>query len=176
VAASDPTPPPEMGHDDLDLEGAAARLAAIGHPRPARWLARLVEEGRVPPPPIPAADVWRELLRDECDKLYNQAWCALDQLRSADDPDAVMMVAVNDFPSAIEQAFSLAPTLAGEHLALLREYRMESYEHFVRELGIGTDREAGERAEALAFWGENAEGISDLRRNLFRLVRRQLTA
>jgi len=176
VDKTDLIPPPELGHDDLDAESAAARLAALGHPRPAHWLNRLVEDGRIPPPPFPAADLWRELLRDECDKLYNQAWCALDQIRSSDDPDAVMMLAVDDFPSPIEQAYGLAPSLAGEHLALLREYREERYEAFARELAIGTDREAAERADALAFWEENAEGISDLRRNLFRLVRRQLTA
>ncbi len=171
---SDPCPPPELGHDDLSLEAAAARLAGLGHPRPDEWLAARLAEGRLPSPPLPPAAVWLELLRDECDKLYNQAWCALDQIRNADDPDSVMMTAVDDFPSPIEQAFGLAPSLAGEHLALLREYREERYADFVRELGIGTDREPAERADALAFWEENAEDISDLRRNLFRIVRRQL--
>ncbi|MEN8151407.1 MAG: hypothetical protein ABFS86_16440 [Planctomycetota bacterium] len=172
---SDPSPPPELGHDALELEDAADRLTGLGHPRAAEWLVARTAEGRLPAPPLSPADVWRELLRDECDKLYNQAWCALETIRNADDPDEVMMVAVDEFPSAVEQAYSLAPALAGEHLALLREHREERWEDFVRELGIGTDREAGERVEALGFWEENAEGISDLRRNLFRIVRRQLT-
>jgi hypothetical protein len=173
---SDPGPPPELGHDVLDEEDAADRLSRLSHPRAAEWLARLVGEGRLPAPPFPPGLVWRELLRDECDKLYNQAWCALEQIREADDPDTVMMIAVDEFPSPIEQAFSLEPTLAGEHLALLRDYREERYDDFAREMGIGTDREPAERAESLEFWEENAEGISDLRRNLFRIVRRQLAA
>ena len=41
-------------------------------------------------------------------------------------------------------------------------------------MAAGTDREAAERIDALAFWEENAEGITDLRRSLYRLVRSAL--
>ena len=126
------------------------------------------------PPRADRAEIFRELLRDECDKLYNQAWCALEQILDAEDEDSVMMLAVDDFPSAVEQAVSLAPDLAQEHLGLFRKYRQERYDTFLREFGIGTSREAQERIDCLAFWEKNAEGISDLRRALFRTVRESL--
>ena len=37
--------------------------------------------------------VWRQLLKDECDKLYNQAWSAYEHIREAEDPDSVAMLA-----------------------------------------------------------------------------------
>ena len=57
----------------------------------------------------------------------------------------------------------------------MMQHRVESHAQLSRELGIGTEREDRERADCLAFWEENAEGISDLRRTLFRLVREELT-
>ena len=160
-------PPAPLAKGVSSPEETAAFLEKIGHAATERWLAAHgpFESGLA---------LWRELLRDECDKLYNQAWCAFDQIRSAEDPDSVMFLAMDDFPSAVEQAFALAPPLAGEHLSLLREYREERLDSFLREMAAGTDREAAERIDALAFWEENAEGITDLRRSLYRLVRSAL--
>jgi HEAT repeat protein len=166
--STDDTLPAELSGRTLDAEEARRLLAAWHHPRPDEWVAKHVA------PPVRAEDLWRELLEDECDKLYNQAWCALDQIRSAEDPESVMFLAIDDFPSAVELAFSLAPTLAAEHLQLLREYKEERYREFEKELAVGTDREVAERIECLEFWEENAEDMSDLRKTLCRLVREGL--
>jgi hypothetical protein len=179
LGMDDPTPrelavPGTLRDEVLDLDRAAGLLASWGHLRPRRWLLAAIETGRLPERDIPAVDLWREVLRDECDKLYNQAWCAYDQIRSAEDEESVWMLAMDDLPSAVEQAFSLAPPLAGEHLALLGEYKEASLAQLLRELGVGTEREAAERSECLAFWEENTEGLSDLRRTLFRMVREEL--
>jgi hypothetical protein len=163
---------------EITLEEAARLLQGWGHPRAARWLELKVAGGAIPyegdPPRVAGADVWRELLRDECDKLYNQAWCALDQIRDAEDEESVLMLAMDDLPSSVEQAFSLDPTLAREHVDLLKEHRFERYRQFVDELAVGTDRETRERIECLGFWEENGTDLSDLRRTLFRLVRETL--
>jgi len=173
VPDEDRTRPPELRGPDLPFEEAASLLERWRHPRPHRWLRHAIDEGRVPAEGerVRTADLWRELLRDECDKLHNQAWCALERIREAEDPESVMMLAIDDLPSAVEQAYSLAPSLAEETLDLLRQHRRERYEDLVRELGVGTVREEAERAECLDFWVENAEGISEIRRTLFRIVR-----
>jgi len=177
MSDADPTPPPALS-GEIALDEAARLLEGWGHPRAERWLEVKVAGGAVPadgdPPRIAGADLWRELLRDECDKLYNQAWCALDRIRDAEDEESVLMLAMDDLPSSVEQAFSLSPDLAREHLDLLREHRFERYRQFADELGVGTARETRERAECLAFWEENGDDLSDLRRTLFRLVRERL--
>ncbi len=174
----DPDSVPSVVVGRFDHEQAEALLASWHHPRGGRWLDYHVERGELSfsgdPPTLDGAAMWWQLLADECDKLYNQAWCALDQIRGAADEETVLMVAIDDLPSAVEQAWSLAPELAGEHLGLLRGYREERYQELVRELGIGTDRELRERIECLEFWEENAELMSDLRRTLYRLVRQRL--
>ncbi len=168
---SDPLPCPLP--DRLTSAEVEALLADWGHPTPARWLAFHREELELAgdPPSCPGRRVWIRLLRDELDKLYNQAWCALEQIRAADDEESVAMLAMDDLPSAVEQAWSLAPELAGEHLQLLRDYKEERHADFLRQLGAGTEREAEERAECLEFWEDNAELTSDLRQRLYREVR-----
>ena len=170
--------PPALAAPEIDRDRAEALLAGWGHPRPGAWLDGKLDAGAiaVADEALDAADLWRELLKDECDKLYNQAWCALEQIREAADESEVMMLAVDDFPSAVEQAFSLAPALATEHLDLLKSHRYERYEVFAREMGLGTARETAERIECLAFWEANADGLSRLRKTLFRLVRKTLEA
>ena len=169
---SSPLPP------RLTREQVLAQLERWQKPDASRWLAHRIDKGTLPlagtPPTCTGDQLWELLLREECDKLFNQAWCALDQIRSAVDPDSMLLVAMDDFPSAIEQAYSLAPQFADEHLKMMREYSEERYQRFVAELGQGTDREDAERAECLAFWEENAELITDYRRLLYRLVREQL--
>jgi len=162
-----PTPfPVRMTRDEVQRW-----LDRWDHPRRDAWLAAKEERGELrfdgDPPTVAGVDVWRLLLREECDKLYNQAYCALDQIQEAENPDDVMITAMDDFPSAVEQAWSLAPSLAEEHLLLLREYKEERHTRFVEELGVGTDREPAERVECLAFWADNAEGITDYRRTLY---------
>ena len=179
-ATGDPSTVPPALAGRITREQAEALLDSWHHPRGGRWLDYQVERGELTltgePPTMDGAALWGRLLADECDKLFNQAWCALDQIRSADDQDTVYMIAIDDLPSAVEQAWSLAPELAGEHLGLLRGYREERYQELLRQLGIGTDRELRERIECLEFWEENAELMSDLRRTLYRLVREQLQA
>jgi hypothetical protein len=172
--ADDLTLPVDLRDEELTEEEARARLESWGHPRPRRWLRQKAEQGEIRPPRIRTADLWRALLKDECDKLYNQAWCALDSIRNAEDEESVLLLAMDDLPSAVEQAFSLAPPLAGEHLLLLRQHKEERHADFLRELGVGTEREERERIDCLAFWEENAEDMSDLRRTLLGLVRREL--
>lgn len=151
-------------------------LAELGHPRPGFWLDHhrdsLGAEGD--PRRYDGAAIWRRLLQDECDKLYNQAHCALEQIRDAQDEDSAMMLAMDDLPSAVEQAWSLAPQLADEHLQLLRDYKEARYADFCQQLGVGSDREAQERADCLEFWEENAVLTSELRKRLYREVRRSL--
>jgi hypothetical protein len=148
------------------------------HPYADRWLDRQVEQGTLPftgePPTCLGDDLWQLLLSQECDKLYNQAWCALDQIQSADDPESVTMLAMDDLPSAVEQAWALAPDLADEHLELLRQHNPIRVEVMLADLGAGTEREPRERAECLSFWEDNAEGMTDYRRRLFRAVREGL--
>jgi hypothetical protein len=164
--------------DRLTSDQAERLLADWGHPTPARWLEFHHSELQLAgePPSCPGERVWSRLLRDELDKLYNQAWCALEQIRAADDEETVMMLAMDDLPSAVEQAWSLSPEGAGEHLQLLRDYKEERHRDFLRQLGAGTDREAEERAECLEFWETNAELTSALRQRLYREVRATLRA
>jgi hypothetical protein len=162
----------------LTLAEAEELLASWHHPRPERWLSHKIDSGALDldgdPPLLSGATLWWLLLGDECDKLYNQAWCALEKIRAADDEDEVMMIALDDFPSAVEQAWSLAPELAGEHLALLREYKEARYQDFLRQVGAGGDTELDERIDALEFWTENDALMSELRRTLYGLVGAQL--
>ena len=162
----------------LTMAEAEALLASWNHPRPQRWLTHKIENGALEldghPPRLSGATMWWLLLGDECDKLYNQAWCSLEQIRAADDEDEVAMIALDDLPSAVEQAWSLAPELAGEHLGLLREYREERYQDFLRQLDAGGESELDERIDALEFWAENATLMSELRRTLYGLVGAQL--
>jgi len=145
-----------------------------------RWVAYQRDKGALPfdgePPRCSGSTLWRLLLRDECDKLYNQAWCALDQIQEAEDPDDVAMLAMDDLPSAVEQAWSLDPELGAEHLQLLGQHKPERVSRFLAEMAAGSPREAAERAECLAFWEENAEITSDFRKRLYREVRRVLLA
>lgn len=178
----------DVSHDDrarrsplperMSIEALGAFLEEWRHPYGERWLREKVKAAELvfsgDPPSVSGAAVWRRLLEDECSKLYNQAWSAYQHIKEAEDPDSVAMVAMDDLPSAVEQAWALAPELAGEHLALLREYREAKHEDFVRALGVGTEREIEERIEALAFWEENAEIMTDLRRRLYRTVREGL--
>ena len=101
----------------LTPDEAEALLSDWHHPRPRRWLDHKLERGDLvlegDPPTVSGPTLWWLLLADECDKLYNQAWCALDQLRTAEDQDSVIMVAIDDLPSAIEQAFCNAVTCDG---------------------------------------------------------------
>lgn len=170
--------PPSPLPDRATRDEIQAALDRWDHPRRDAWLAAKRERGELrfegDPPTVAGVAVWRLLLGEECDKLYNQAWCALDQIRQADDPDEVALTAMDDFPSAVEQAWALAPPLAGEHLALLREYRQERHADFLRQLQVGTDGERAERIECLTFWADNAEGITDYRRTLYRLVAARL--
>ena len=148
-------------------------------PQAGQWLANRQRDGSLPfegePPACEGPRLWTLLLKLECDKLYNQAWCALEQIQGAEDPDDAMMLAIDDLPSAVEQAWSLAPDLAGEHLDLLRQQNPARVERFLQEMGAGTDREPAERAESLSFWEENAEITSDFRKRLYREVRAVLT-
>ena len=164
--------------DRLTLDELSAVLEEWQHPYGERWLvdkvkaAELVFTGE--PPSVSGDSVWHRLLADECDKLYNQAWSAYEHIREAEDPDSVAMLGIDDLPSAVEQAWALAPDLAGEHLSLLREFREAKYQEFLRSLHVGTDREVDERIAALAFWEENAQIMSAFRRTLYRLVRQGL--
>ena len=159
---------------------AEVHLARLEHPDPRRWLDAQAEQGKLPfdgaPPRCPGDRLWRQILTTECDKLYNQAWCALDQIRSAEDLESVSMIAMDDLPSAVEQAWALAPDLAGEHLALLAEHDPRRVDLLLADLGAGTPREAAERAECLEFWEVNAEITSNFRQSLYRTVRRALTS
>jgi hypothetical protein len=110
-------------------------------------------------------------VRVEIDRLYNQAWCALERLDAGEED---LMTAIDELPTAVEQAVSLDPEYAKEILELLRSRRPERYEDLVREMGLGTERETAERIECLAFWEANAEGMSERRRELFREVREEL--
>ena len=172
--------PPIPGDELLTREEVLALLEQWGHPYAAAWLERktaareLVFAGE--PAVVQGAALWRRLLKDESDKLYNQAWSALEGIKEAGDPDSVAMLSIDDFPSAVEQAWSLAPDLAGEHLALLRQHSEERYRDFLRSLAVGTPRELVERIECLAFWEDNAEITTDLRKSLCRLVREDLEA
>lgn len=168
------------GDELLTREQVLALLETWGHPYAVPWLARKIAAGELvfagEPGVVRGTALWLRLLQDECDKLYNQAWSALESIKEATDPDSVTMLAIDDFPSAVEQAWSLAPDLATEHLALLREHSEERYRDFLRSLGVGTTREAAERIECLAFWEVNADITSDLRKTLCRLVREELQA
>jgi hypothetical protein len=165
--------PERISSDEL-----GALLHEWQHPYGARWLLEKVKAAELvfsgDPPSVSGRDVWRRLLEDECKKLYNQAWCAYEQIKQADDPDSVAMLGIDDLPSAVEQAWDVAPELAGEHLGLLREFREAKYQDFLRSLRVGTEREAEERIAALAFWEENAEIMTEFRRTLYRIVREGL--
>ena len=176
-----PADEPARGPPLPDLIGPDALGSLLDewqHPYRERWLREKVKAGELVfsgDPPVASGDaVWRRLLADECGKLYNQAWSALQAIREAEDPDSVAMLAMDDLPSAVEQAWALAPDLAGEHLELLREYSEEKHRHFLDSLGVGTGREAAERIDALAFWEENAAIMTGFRRTLYRIVREGL--
>ncbi len=175
MSDSAPTDPCPLA-ESLTRAEAEQVLAELGHPRPAYWLEfhgeTLAFSGE--PPRCAGTTVWHRLLQDECDKLYNQAHCALEQIREAEDEESAAMLAMDDLPSAVEQAWSLAPQLAGEHLQLLRDYKEARYRDFRNQLGVGTGREAEERAECLEFWEENAVLTSELRQRLYREVRKGL--
>ena len=155
-----------------------ALLQRWQHPYADRWLGRQLEQGTLTfdgdPPRCRGDELLLLLLSQECDKLYNQAWCALDQIQSADDPESVTLLAMDDLPSAVEQAWALAPELAVEHLGLLTQHNPRRVDVLLADLGAGTPREPAERAECLAFWEDNAEGITDYRRRLYRAVRESL--
>lgn len=165
--------------EQLTLDELGAVLAAWQHPYAERWLLEKVKNGVLvfsgDPPRVGGKTVWDRLLEDECSKLYNQAWSAYEHIKEAEDPDSVAMLGIDDLPSAVEQAWALAPEHAGEHLSLLKEFREAKYREFLRSLRVGTDGEVGERIAALAFWEENAEIMTDFRRTLYRLVREALT-
>ncbi len=168
------SPLPELiGFDEL-----GSLLDDWRHPYGERWLEEKVKSAELvfsgDPPRSSGEAVWRRLLEDECSKLYNQAWSAYEQIKEAEDPDSVAMLGMDDLPSAIEQAWALAPDLAGEHLSLLREFREAKYHEFLRSLGVGTEREVEERIEALTFWEENASIMTEFRRTLYRIVREGL--
>ena len=173
-----PTPsplPPSMTREQ------AVELLLRWHKSEAdRWVAYQRDKGTLPfegaPPRCSGEALWRLMLREECDKLYNQAWCALDQIQEAEDPDDALMLAMDDLPSAVEQAWSLDPELGAEHLQLLGQHKPGRVPRFLAEMAAGTPREAAERAECLAFWEENAEITSDFRKRLYREVRRVLLA
>ena len=109
-AADDLALPVDLREEVLMEEEARVRLKSWGHPRPGRWLRQKAEQGEIQPPRIRAADLWRALLMDECDKLYNQAWCALDSIRNAEDEESVLLLAMDDLPSAVEQTTGSVPT------------------------------------------------------------------
>jgi len=159
----------------MTLDQAAALLTEWEHHDPERWLIHKRDNDLLTftgdPPTCAGDQLWHLLLRDEADKLYNQAWCALDQIQAADDPEDALMLAIDDLPSAVEQAWSLDPTNADEHLGLLRQHKAGRVERFLAEMAAGTDREAAERADSLAFWEENAEITSPFRQRLYREVR-----
>jgi hypothetical protein len=159
--------------------GAAEELLdALGHRAGAAWLSNRIADGDLPlsgdPPILSGDDLWRALLADECGKLYNQAWCAAGRL-DEEGAEADLMLGIDELPSAVEQAWSLSPDDAGEHLDLLKAHRPERHENLCRELAIGTERETAERIECLAFWEANGEDLSPLRRRLFTLVREALS-
>jgi len=162
----------------LTLDEAVELLQRWHKDRAELWVVHQRDEGKLPfdgdPPRCSGEALWRLLLSEECDKLYNQAWCALDQIRDAEDPDDALMLAIDDLPSAVEQAWSLDPDLGAEHLRLLGEHKPGRVPRFLTEMAAGTPREAAERAECLAFWEENAELTSDFRRRLYREVRKAL--
>ncbi len=158
---------------------AEAHLARLHYPNPRGWLDAQIEEGALgfagEPPRCDGAQLWRLLLGMECDKLYNQAWCALDQIKNAEDPESVSMIAMDDLPSAVEQAWALAPELADEHLALLADHDPRRVEVMLADMGAGTPGEAAQRAECLEFWEDNAELTTEFRQALYRAVRDGLT-
>lgn len=162
----------------LTLDELGSLLDEWQHPYGERWLLEKVKANELvftgEPPSVSGEAVWRRLLEDECGKLYNQAWSAYEHIKEAEDPDSVAMLGIDDLPSAVEQAWALAPELAGEHLSLLREFREAKYQEFLRSLRVGTEREVEERIAALAFWEENAEIMTEFRRTLYRLVREGL--
>jgi len=164
--------------DRLTIDELGALLDEWQHPYAEKWLLQKVKASELvfsgEPATVSGESVWNQLLKDECDKLYNQAWSAYEHIKEAEDPDSVAMIAMDDFPSAVEQAWALAPQHAGEHLRLLREFREAKHEDFLRALGVGTERENQERIESLTFWAENAEIMTDFRRTLYRLVREAL--
>lgn len=171
---------PIPSHDHLTRERALALLEEWGHPYAAAWLDRKVAAGTLAfegePAVVSGAELWRRLLEDETDKLYNQAWSALESIKEAATPDEAAMLSMDALPSAVEQAFSLAPDLADQHLALLRQHSESRFRDFLRLLGVGTARESAERIACLAFWEDNADLVTDLRKTLFRLVREELEA
>lgn len=162
----------------LTLDELGSVLDQWQHPYGEHWLLDKVKNGELmfsgDPPTVSGETVWHRLLEDECAKLYNQAWSAYEHIKEAEDPDSVAMLGIDDLPSAVEQAWALAPEYAGEHLALLREFREAKYQEFLRSLKVGTEREVDERIAALAFWEENAEIMTEFRRTLYRLVREGL--
>ncbi len=167
-------PLPEL----VTLDEVGAVLVAWQHPYGERWLLEKVKSGALvfagEPPRVNGVTVWDRLLEDECSKLYNQAWSAYQHIKEAEDPESVAMLGIDDLPSAVEQAWALAPEHAGEHLALLKEFREAKYREFLRSLRVGTEGEVEERVAALAFWEENAEIMTEFRRTLYRLVREGL--
>jgi len=164
--------------DFLTLAEAESLLQRWHHPNGARWLDHQALQETLTfagaPPRCSGDELWHLLLSQECDKLYNQAWCALDQIQSADDPESVTFLAMDDLPSAVEQAWALAPALAQEHLALLVQHNPHRLDVLLADLGAGTSREPVERAECLSFWEDNAELMTDYRRRLYRAVREGL--
>lgn len=161
--------------DRLTWDQALALLTDWEHHAPERWLAHQRDNALLTFTGDPLAcsgdQLWSLLLKVEADKLYNQAWCALDQIQSADDPEDTLMLAMDDLPSAVEQAWSLDPAIATEHLDLLRQHKAGRVERFLAEMAAGTDREPAERADSLAFWEDNAEITSPFRQRLYREVR-----
>lgn len=162
----------------MALEQAVDLLLRWQKSEAERWVAYQRDKGTLPfegdPPSCSGEALWRLLLSEECDKLYNQAWCALEQIREAEDPDDALMLAMDDLPSAVEQAWSLDPEFGAESLDLLGQHKPERVPRFLAEMAADTPREAAERAECLAFWEENAEITSDFRKRLYREVRRLL--
>ncbi len=170
------SPLPEL----VSLGELGSLLDEWQHPHGERWLAEKVKAAELvfcgDPPSVSGEAVWRRLLQDESSKLYNQAWCAYEHIKEAKDPESVAMLGMDDLPSAVEQAWALAPELAGEHLGLLKEFREAKYQEFLRSLRVGTEREVEERIDALAFWEENATIMTEFRRTLYRMVREGLAS
>ena len=164
--------------NELTREEAARRLSAMNLPNVEDWLLQHEEARELTFKGDPAVcsgmELFSLILKEECDRLYNQANVAYMQIRAAGEDEPDFITAIDTFPSAVEQAFSLAPQFSAKHLELLRQYKEERYQTFCRELGVGTQRELAERIECLAFWEDNADMLSRFRKTLFGVVREQL--
>ncbi len=163
---------------ELSRDEAAKRLEAMKLPNVEDWLSQREEARELTFKGDPAVCSGEELfsliLKEECDRLYNQANVAYQQIHAANEEDVDFITAIDTFPSAVEQAFSLAPQFSGKHLELLKQYKEERYKAFCQDLGLGTKRELSERIECLAFWEDNADMLSQFRKTLFSVVREQL--